>query len=205
MAERDPSDPSGAPTPPPPDAPPDAPRDASRRRFLGRATVGVGACVGVGLLAGPTGMVLTPLLTDAPQAPGGRWFRVGPLAAFPVGGAPTRIVLRSDAHDAWMTVKNAPIGSVFVQRTSEQELRVLSGVCPHLGCSIGFKGEGGHFQCPCHGAAFGLDGGLKTDAGASPNPAPRPMDALEWRPVGDAVEVRWIRYRPGTSAQEEVG
>ncbi|TNF31393.1 MAG: hypothetical protein EP329_12415 [Deltaproteobacteria bacterium] len=183
---------------------PDAPRDLSRRRFLGRAAVGAGACVGAGLLAAPTAMVLTPLVSDGPGAAGERWFRVGPLSAFPVGGPPTRIVLRADQHDAWMTVKNAPVGSVFVQRTGETELAVLSGVCPHLGCAIGYRADGDRFQCPCHGAAFARDGSLAADAGASPNPAPRPMDALSWRVRGDAVEVRWVRYRPGTAAQEEI-
>ena len=210
MADRADSDPTRAPAAGPPDAarPPDAaappPESASRRRFLERAVLGAGACVGLGALVAPVGMVLTPLISDGPAPSSGHWFRVGPLAAFPVAGPPTRVVLRSDVHDAWMTKKNAPIGSVLVQRTSEQELRVFSGVCPHLGCTVAFRPEGDSFRCPCHGAAFALDGGLKTDTGA-PNPAPRGLDALSWRIADDAVEVRWVRYRPGTPTQDVVG
>lgn len=187
--------------PDPADSPPS---DPARRRFLGRAAVGAGACVGAGLLVGPTAMVLTPLVEDGPKPTGGRWFAVGPLAGFEVGGPPKRVVLRSDKRDAWMTVKNAPVGSIWVQRTDEAALRVLSGVCPHLGCSVAYRADGDHFQCPCHGAAFARDGALKTDAGASPNPSPRPMDTLRWRVRGETLEVQWVRYRPGTSEQEEI-
>lgn len=37
-------------------------------------------------------------------------------------------------------------------------LRVLSALCPHLGCTV--QPAGGGFACPCHGSTFTLSGGL---------------------------------------------
>jgi cytochrome b6-f complex iron-sulfur subunit len=48
----------------------------------------------------------------------------------------------------------------------------VSTVCTHLGCIV--KGEGGSFDCPCHGSRFAVDGSVEK------GPAPK---ALPWLSV----------------------
>ena len=40
------------------------------------------------------------------------------------------------------------------------ELRALSSVCPHMGCTLLFRPEWRDLRCPCHGASFDLEGRL---------------------------------------------
>jgi len=42
--------------------------------------------------------------------------------------------------------------------------------CTHLGCSVPWLEEEGHFHCPCHGSVFNQSGEVIG------GPAPRPMD-----------------------------
>jgi cytochrome b6-f complex iron-sulfur subunit len=42
--------------------------------------------------------------------------------------------------------------------------------CTHLGCSVPWLEEEGHFHCPCHGSVFNQSGEVLG------GPAPRPMD-----------------------------
>lgn len=61
---------------------------------------------------------------------------------------------------------------VFVVRAGTS-FRALSGVCTHLGCTVGRSDQGYH--CPCHGSVFTADG-LNV---AGPAPSPLPWRALE--------------------------
>jgi nitrite reductase/ring-hydroxylating ferredoxin subunit len=40
------------------------------------------------------------------------------------------------------------------------DLRALSGVCTHQGCLLAHNGVDGRLDCPCHRAAFDLDGNV---------------------------------------------
>ncbi len=35
---------------------------------------------------------------------------------------------------------------------------ILSAVCTHLKCRVEYRGDCGHFVCPCHGSEFDLEG-----------------------------------------------
>lgn len=37
---------------------------------------------------------------------------------------------------------------------------VMSAICTHLKCKIGYSGERGRFVCPCHKSEFALDGSV---------------------------------------------
>jgi nitrite reductase/ring-hydroxylating ferredoxin subunit len=47
-----------------------------------------------------------------------------------------------------------------VHRTEEGELLVLSAVCPHLGCVVGWNPNEKSWDCPCHGSRFSATGQL---------------------------------------------
>ena len=175
--------------------------EPSRRTFMAWLTVGLGSLVGLVLSAGPVGVLLHPLLARRGERPGAGWRLVGPVERFAVGGPPTRIVITEDRTDGWLSRPNTPVGPVVVQRTSEESFRIFSGICPHLGCSVGVQPGEVPFLCPCHRSRFTAQGvPLKSDDGEL-NPAPRPLDELEWRVEQGKLTVNWVRYRPGTADQ----
>lgn len=59
--------------------------------------------------------------------------------------------------------------TLIVARTGVSEIVACSAICTHRGCKISYVHEEKHFQCPCHGAQFGLDGAVLR------GPAKRPL------------------------------
>jgi Rieske Fe-S protein len=43
---------------------------------------------------------------------------------------------------------------VLVQRLEQDQVRVLSLRCPHLGCTVRWDNETQGLRCPCHGSTF---------------------------------------------------
>jgi cytochrome b6-f complex iron-sulfur subunit len=63
-----------------------------------------------------------------------------------------------------------PENKIYLYR-SRSHIRVLSGVCTHLGCTIKNTEQG--FDCPCHGSHFDKTGK------ACSGPASRSLDLLK--------------------------
>ena len=75
----------------------------------------------------------------------------------PVGAAWTAVALVADLPEG--TARTFDTGSVrgfIVNRGGE--IAALSGVCTHLGCLLQLNAAARRLDCPCHNAAFGLDG-----------------------------------------------
>ena len=53
-------------------------------------------------------------------------------------------------------------------RTGEREVKAMSTVCTHLGCTVYWKKDLKEFYCPCHAGRFDKDGNVV----AGPPPAP---------------------------------
>lgn len=54
-----------------------------------------------------------------------------------------------------------PVGQkdpLLVMRIENDQFRVMSLRCPHLGCTIRWSEEEQALRCPCHGSRFGDDG-----------------------------------------------
>jgi Rieske Fe-S protein len=47
---------------------------------------------------------------------------------------------------------------VAVFRADNGDVKVLSSVCPHLGCTVHFNNAERTWDCPCHGSRFATDG-----------------------------------------------
>lgn len=193
-------------TPPSP-GPEDSRVDGGRRRFVSRLTWLLSFLTGAAVMGGPLAMLFDPLLrrprkTDTSD--GGGWTALAPVTRFAVGGPPARVILKADRTDAWLSRPGTPVGPVLVQRLAEDRFRVFSGICPHLGCSVGVTEKPAGYLCPCHRSNFDSGGALLPHEDGATNPAPRGLDTLEWRVAGGQLEVRWIRYQPGTSEQVRI-
>ncbi len=53
-------------------------------------------------------------------------------------------------------------------RTGEREVKALSTVCTHLGCTVYWQKDRREFYCPCHAGRFSEDGEVL--AGPPPSP-----------------------------------
>ncbi len=170
------------------------PKD-SGRRILVVATC-IGACaLGVATVGPAIQLALAPL--SAAQRRGVRWVRTVKRDQLEEG-EPRRVAIIDDRHDAWTVEKNVELGSVWLVRRGD-EVRALSSVCPHLGCSVNAvpAPQGGGFACPCHTSAFDASG--KRTSG----PSPRDLDVLETKIEDGWVAVDFRRFRIGVEEKSE--
>lgn len=191
--------------PDPPDPSPPKPSEGadpspSRRGFVVVAAAG-SACLCAAVAIPGAAFVGAPLVRGG--GAGGRRFAVGHLDDLTVG-VPRKVTLVGDEVDAFTRAEKRKLGAVWLLRTGPREVRALSAVCPHLGCSIDSQPEVGGkvpgFACPCHESGFDLAGARTS------GPSPRAMDPLPLDVGADgALTVTFRRYRIGVAAQEELG
>ncbi|MBL8619500.1 MAG: Rieske (2Fe-2S) protein [Deltaproteobacteria bacterium] len=168
-----------------------APPSPSRRALLeGGLRLGLGLCAwACGGCGGPTGKDSAPVgasgvdsaagggdggatdgCAEAPDALDASWVAV-PLAANPglaeVGGG-----VALDLSGRRLVVAQ-PSAGCFV---------AVDRACTHQGCDVAFRE--GRFLCPCHGAAFDLDGAVLS------GPTPVPLASY---PAALRGEVVWVK------------
>ena len=165
-----------------------------RRSFLG-ALLGVGSVFVGGLLSVPLiRFALFPLLrrtTELKSSP------VGALSEFSPLTEPAMRTIQIEQVDGWR--KAISEKAVYVTKDKEGRLRVLTSVCPHLGCTVPWNKEKNQFVCPCHGATFTLDGSRVS------GPSQRGMDTLETSVQDGQLLVRFQYFRQLVSDKEIVG
>lgn len=79
-----------------------------------------------------------------------------------------------------------PQGKFYLVRLADGGFLALSRQCTHLGCTVPWDGDAGHFACPCHASVFDMTGSVLK------SPAPR---ALDYFPV--EIENNVIRVDTG--------
>lgn len=124
-----------------------------RRQFVRNAALGAVGTV-LALLTAGFGLLLWPHKTGA----FGSKLTVSAANVPPVMGVPYR-----------------NIQGKFYLMHNDDGLLALYTKCPHLGCTVPWKGPADSpnaFQCPCHGSMYDYDG-VRTGG-----PAPRPMDYM---------------------------
>jgi cytochrome b6-f complex iron-sulfur subunit/menaquinol-cytochrome c reductase iron-sulfur subunit len=166
----------------------------NRRGALKALAVASGA-IYAGALIVPAARMLAP--SSGGGAGKARWIRVGRLADVKPD-EPKRVVVIADEKDAYTITRDQLLGSLWLVRKGD-EVKALSAVCPHLGCSIDLNGDKQSYFCPCHVSKFSLAGDPVS------GPSPRGMDPLEVRIVDGFVEVDFRRFRQGIPTKEEVG
>ncbi len=171
-------------------APPE-PREA-RRRFLARVSA-FGAVLS-GIMAGsiPLTAMLSPLLRR--PAPKG-WTRVIDDVNTVDVGVPFKVDFVEAVEDAW--VESRALRSVWLYTEDAVEFRAMSGVCTHLGCSVGFDTEKQRFHCPCHHGLFDMKTGAVIGG-----PPPRGLDTLPVKVENGEVHIQYLTFRAGIESKE---
>ncbi len=135
------------------------------RRQLFQAGLGTAA----GLAAGLVGVTLrtptdrrTTLGDDQELVAGeGFWTEVARVSELPAGSA---VRFTTASFDGFVV-------------NDDGDIRALSSVCTHMGCTLHFRPDWKDLRCPCHGASFDLAGRLANGRGTWRSEGAYPGDA----------------------------
>ena len=118
------------------------------------------------------------------------WTDLGPLDKFAEDKLVKKnVIVSQDA--GWGKFQSQR--SVWIVRKGEN-LKVFSGVCPHLGCSVNTRAD--KFVCACHGSEWNGDGS------ALAGPTPRGLDTLEFRVEDNKLKVKYQDFKQGVATKE---
>ena len=159
-------------------------KSVTRRSFLGVllgfGTVVMGAALSVPLIR----FALHPLLTKTTEI---GWSEVGKIDEFIALTAPAKRLIKVEQRDAWRKIISEK--AVYVVPPKDGIVRVLSPICPHLGCLVPWNETKHEFICPCHVAVFAMDGTKIS------GPSPRSMDDLDSKVEDGVLKVRYQYFR----------
>jgi len=156
----------------------------SRRKFLGYAITGMTGAIALGYAIPLVNYLVKPALKKTEEP----WAEICSLGNLPVN-EPVSIRFNANIKIAWQEERVEH--DVWVIKRPGGAVTVFSPVCPHLGCGYRWDEASMHFECPCHGSVFDIDG--KVLAG----PAPRPLDTLPARVENDKLFVKYEKFRLG--------
>jgi menaquinol-cytochrome c reductase iron-sulfur subunit len=156
----------------------------SRRSFFASL---LGACAGLIVTVIGTPMLRYILYPVQAGGRSGKWTEIGDASEFDKIEGPVTKTIALIQRDGWREVVSRQ--SVFVNRSTDGKLQVLSPICPHLGCSVGWHESQNKFICPCHGGQFGPDGSRIS------GPPPRGLDRLEAQVKDGKLEVQFEYFR----------
>ena len=180
---------------------------STERRSFCKAVVagGLGAVAIAPPVASGVRMVLS-----APEQKGaaGKFY---PLATVDsLGQTPQKFMIIDDIRDAWINSSQQRIGSVFLSKNDEGEIRAIHTLCPHAACTIEtaekINPQTGEkeamFYCACHTAHFDWNGVRLDDT----SPSPRDLDTLEVQIEPDGrVLVKFENFITGIPEKKPTG
>lgn len=123
------------------------------------------------------------------------YVEVGDINALSIG-QPQALNFQARVTDAYL--RQEVTRSVWAIKHSPDEVTILSPICTHLGCHFKWNPQTRHFECPCHGSVWTIDG--KVIGG----PAPRPLDTLPHKIENGKIYVEWERFQVGISEKVRV-
>jgi menaquinol-cytochrome c reductase iron-sulfur subunit len=166
----------------------------SKRSFLA-ALLGVGSVFVGALLSVPLiRFALFPLIRRTTELKGSP---VGEIGQFTSASEPVMRTIQIEQVDGWR--KAISEKAVYITKDSQGNLRVLTSICPHLGCTLPWNKEKKEFICPCHGATFAPDGSRIS------GPSLRGMDTLETSVENGQLLVQFQYFRQLVSDKEVIG
>jgi cytochrome b6-f complex iron-sulfur subunit len=138
------------------------PKQVSRRDFL---KLGIGGLSALALLE-VGGASLLYMKPRSLEGEFGGVVDAGPVDSFPLG-----------------SVVEFTNGRFFLIRAGDGGFLTVYQRCSHLGCSVTWEADKGHFFCPCHASSFDLHGDVENP------PAPRALDTFPVMIVDGKVQV----------------
>lgn len=160
--------------------------EVSRRGFLAKATgllaFFVAAVAGIPLIGEMIGGIYREKKWE--------WVKVTDVASLPVN-QPVNPTFSMQVTQAYL--RETELRKVWVIRQPDSTFIVFSPICPHLGCHYHWNPQSQHFECPCHGSIYALDG--KVLGG----PAPRPLDTLPEKVEGGILYIKWEEFQVGVA------
>lgn len=167
---------------------------AGRRSFLG-ALLAVGSAFVGALLSVPLiRFAIFPLIRETTET---KWAPLGETNEFSSLSSPVMRKIQIEQLDGWRRAITEK--AVYITKDPQGQIRVLSSVCPHLGCTVPWNGEKKQFVCPCHNAIFSSDG-LRIGG-----PALRGMDTLETKIEEGQLRARFQYFRQLVATKEVIG
>jgi Rieske Fe-S protein len=136
-----------------------------RRRFLGRATVGIAGLTAAAVAVPALASVVAPAL----EADSFDSVDLGPTSNFPVDRTRPWFVVIFESHTPDPTGLARRVA--FVRNDGDGTFTAMSNTCMHLGCPV--RSFGTSFGCPCHGGQYDVEG--RPTAG----PPVRPLNRYE--------------------------
>jgi menaquinol-cytochrome c reductase iron-sulfur subunit len=162
-----------------------------KRSFLA-ALLGIGgAAVSAALSVPLLRFVLYPVLTKTTEI---QWSDVGATSDLQPGPTPIKRLIQVQQRDGWRKLISEK--AVYIVQDQAGKLRVLSPICPHLGCSVAWNDGHAQFVCPCHGGTFSGNGTRIS------GPPPRSMDELESKIEDGILKVHYQYFRQLASTRQ---
>lgn len=159
-------------------------KKVSRRSFLQWAIAGLGGLIGAILGGSGIAYFISPAFRRKQED----WVDVGSTSDFKAG-IPAKIEFVQRRRDAWITTEQR--SSAWVLTSAGRDFIAFNPRCTHLGCPYRWDDGTKRFLCPCHTAAFGIDGQVIS------GPPPRPLDRYSTKVVGSRLFIL-----PGTSSKK---
>src|ERR1700743_1432157 len=165
-------------------APAEIHEQIERRSFLGLLLGAIGGVIGAVMAIPLVRFATFPLRSRSGQA---SWSDVGKIDEFQSLNEPVARAIDIQTNEGW---RNSELqNNVYVVPNGSGSLKVLSSVCPHLGCAVRWVDKQERFICPCHGGTF-------TKAGERVSgPPPGGMDELESKVENGVLKVRFQYFR----------
>jgi nitrate reductase gamma subunit len=158
--------------------------EMTRRRFLATAT-GVLTSLVILVVGIP---IIGEMLGGIYRKKKSQWTKVTDIAPIPID-QPVNPVFPMQTVEAY--IRETELRKVWVVKHSPTDVTVFSAICVHLGCHYNWNPQTNHFECPCHGSVYAIDGRVLD------GPAPRPLDTLPWKLEGENLFIQWEEFRVG--------
>lgn len=155
------------------------PHEVSRRDFIKGTTAVIGGLIGTLIGIPSIAFLLSPAVKS--QGESDAVIGLGPFVNYPIG-IPTRFDFTQTKVNGWE--RTATNYGLYVVRKSDNEVRVFSDVCTHLGCSVTWHEDQEHYISPCHDGHFGILGDVIS------GPPPRPLDEFVTKIEGGELFVQ---------------